>query len=400
MWRSLLAFVVVVVLVYLSTCLSAICKLENEASLRDFLNFWTWLRQKGSKSARLPQVLKLATSKTKHFYETSFTNCIFSSPCLWSIALATRKWCQVMQSDAPVKQNHLPETEDLMNLMFQNITRLRKSAPWPPNIFDDQFSHVLLTFDKVHNPLRRPRKTTSQLPKVVRRWSVLYSLTWTCASRQNGVQFFISHLPRWLRTRRDSELTSRPSGATNHWKNRVLVLRDFSTFSRTSLIFFLLLFSSLLSSPLLFSSLVFSSLLFSSLLFSSSLLLSFLRFSSLLFSSFLFSSLLFSSLTLSILSQTWGRGRGRGGGRERERETIKVIALYPCIVIASLAATKELRLWKDNASTWWGSRPPDPAFGNYNLLFLNFKVSTGCLTLQDISRPSAFMSTQGSATYL
>jgi hypothetical protein len=43
-------------------------------------------------------------------------------------------------------------------------------------------------------------------------------------------------------------------------------------------------------------------------------------------------------------------GQGEGEGRGRERETIKVIALYPCIVIASLAATKELRLWKDNAS--------------------------------------------------
>ena len=265
MWRSLLAFVVVVVLVYLSTCLSAICKLETEAILRDFLNFWTWLRQKGSKSARLSQVLKLATSKTKHFYETSFNNSIFSSPCLWSIALATRKWCQVIQSDAPVKQNHLPETEDLMNLMFQNITRLRKSAPWPPNISDDQFSHVLLTFDKVHNPLRRPRETTSQLPKVVRRWSVLYRLTWTCASRKNGVQFFISHLPRWLRTRRDSELTFRPSGATNHWKN--IVLRDFSTFSRTCIFFPLTL--SLRWSSFFFSSLLCSALLCSSLLFSS-----------------------------------------------------------------------------------------------------------------------------------
>ena len=28
--------------------------------------------------------------------------------------------------------------------------------------------HVLLTFDKVHNPLRLPRKTTLQRPKVVR----------------------------------------------------------------------------------------------------------------------------------------------------------------------------------------------------------------------------------------
>ena len=61
--------------------------------------------------------------------------------------------------------------------------------------------------------------STSQLPKVVRRWWVLYILTSKCASRHNGVQFFISHLASWLRTRRFSEPTFRPSGATNHWKN-------------------------------------------------------------------------------------------------------------------------------------------------------------------------------------
>ena len=32
--------------------------------------------------------------------------------------------------------------------------------------------------------------STSQLPKVVRTPSVLYILTWKCASRQNGVHFF------------------------------------------------------------------------------------------------------------------------------------------------------------------------------------------------------------------
>jgi hypothetical protein len=35
------------------------------------------------------------------------------------------------------------------------------------------------------------------------------------------VQFFISHLARWLRPRRFSEPTFRPAGATNHWKNTV-----------------------------------------------------------------------------------------------------------------------------------------------------------------------------------
>ena len=82
--------------------------------------------------------------------------------------------------------------------------------------------------------------STSQLPKVVRTWCVLYILTSKCASRHNGVHFFISHLARCLRTRRFSEPTFRPSGATNHWKNTVN--RDFPTFSRIC-IFFLLIFS-------------------------------------------------------------------------------------------------------------------------------------------------------------
>ena len=80
--------------------------------------------------------------------------------------------------------------------------------------------------------------STWQLPKVVRGWCVLYILTSKCASRHNGVQFFISHLASWLRTRRFSEPTFRPSGATNHWKKTAF--RDFPTFSHIC-IFFLLL---------------------------------------------------------------------------------------------------------------------------------------------------------------
>ena len=82
--------------------------------------------------------------------------------------------------------------------------------------------------------------STSQLPKVVRSSSALSLFTWKCASRHNGVQFFLSHLASWLRTRRFSEPTFRPSGATNHWKNTVN--RDFPIFSRIY-IFFLLIFS-------------------------------------------------------------------------------------------------------------------------------------------------------------
>ena len=94
--------------------------------------------------------------------------------------------------------------------------------------------------------------STSQLPKVVRTWCVLcifdfetcfapttactfsasqlpksehgvhfYILTWKSASHHNGVQLFISHLARWLRTCGFSEPTFRPSGATNQSKDTV-----------------------------------------------------------------------------------------------------------------------------------------------------------------------------------
>ena len=48
-------------------------------------------------------------------------------------------------------------------------------------------------------------RVSSQFLKVLRSWPVLHILTSKCASRHNGVQFFISHLARWLRTRRFSE---------------------------------------------------------------------------------------------------------------------------------------------------------------------------------------------------
>ena len=92
--------------------------------------------------------------------------------------------------------------------------------------------------------------STSQLPKVVQAWCALYMLTSKCASRHNGVQFFISHLASWLRTRRFSEPTFPPSRATNHWKKHSV--------SRLSYLFAHL---PLLSSDS-FSSLIFSLLIF------------------------------------------------------------------------------------------------------------------------------------------
>ena len=153
--------------------------------------------------------------------------------------------------------------------------------------------------------------STSHLPKVVRQWCVLCILPSKRASRHNGVHFFISHLARWLRTRRFSEPTFRPSRATNHWKNTVF--RGLSTFSRIC-IFFLLTLSLLLFSLLIFLfSLPLPYSAFHLSILSEAWLANFLRlliyfflflfysvYSSLVCSTFLYSPLLCSTLLASI----------------------------------------------------------------------------------------------------
>ena len=191
----------------------------------------------------------------------------------------------------PLSGNQRPDLlTTLMNMSLvlrlprkMHLCRSSSTVPPLPSFLEMlQNPHVLLTFVKVHNLLRLPRKTTSEPSKVVRTWCALYILTskcasrhngvhfldiatsksgpymvcfvhfdfemcfapqwralfrhlnfqkWSgpgalhiltskCASRHNGVQFLISHLARWLRTRRFSEPTFRPSGATNHWKTQ------------------------------------------------------------------------------------------------------------------------------------------------------------------------------------
>ena len=85
-----------------------------------------------------------------------------------------------------------------MNMSFvlhlprdMHLWRSSSNAPRLPSFLEMlQNPHVLLTFDKVHNLLRLPRKTTSEPPKVARTCSVLYMFTSKCASRHNGVHFF------------------------------------------------------------------------------------------------------------------------------------------------------------------------------------------------------------------
>ena len=188
---------------------------------------------KQSISARLLHFSNLTTSKTKQFCETSSFFWTWQHPKR-SNSTEVRSWCvlYILTSKCASRHNGVHFFDIFQKWSGAGVL----CAFWLRNVLR---ATTVCTF------------STSQLPKVVRSWGVLYILTWKCASRHNGVHFFISHLASWLRTRRFSEPTFRPSGATNHWKNTVF--RDFPT-SRTC-IFFLLTLS------LLWSSLFYSSLL-------------------------------------------------------------------------------------------------------------------------------------------
>ena len=98
----------------------------------------------------------------------------------------------------PLSGNQRPDLlTSLMNMSFVlrlprkiHLCRSSSNVPRLPSFLEmPQNPHVLLTLDKVHNPLRLPRETSSEPPKVVRTWCVLYILTSRCASRHN-VHFF------------------------------------------------------------------------------------------------------------------------------------------------------------------------------------------------------------------
>ena len=105
-------------------------------------------------------------------------------------------WCSKMQ---PFSGNQRPDLlTALMNMSLvlrlprkMHLCRSSSNVPRLPSFLDMlQNFHVLLTFDKVHDPLRLPRKTTSEPQKVVRASSIFNILTSKCASHHNGVHFF------------------------------------------------------------------------------------------------------------------------------------------------------------------------------------------------------------------
>ena len=86
---------------------------------------------------------------------------------------------QTYRSDAPaplpLSGNQRPDLlTSLMNMSFvlrlprdMHLWKSSSNVPCLPSLLEMlQNPHVLLTFDKVHNPLRLPRESTSERPKV------------------------------------------------------------------------------------------------------------------------------------------------------------------------------------------------------------------------------------------
>ena len=99
----------------------------------------------------------------------------------------------------PLSGNQRPDLlTSLMNMSFvlrlpceMHLCRSSSNVPRLPSFLEMlQDPRILLTFDKVHNPLRLPRETTSEPPKAVRTCCVFNILTAKCASRHSGVHFF------------------------------------------------------------------------------------------------------------------------------------------------------------------------------------------------------------------
>ena len=149
--------------IYLSVCLSiylSICKLENEAILRDvlkLLNLTTSKTQqfcetssifeldnikKRSNSARLPHFSNLTTSKTRQFCETSFENGKLSAELTASYQCVLRffqstclKYCVCHEK---VKPGHTKcctcHTKSSQQTWRSDAPKWSPLCAWPPNI--------------------------------------------------------------------------------------------------------------------------------------------------------------------------------------------------------------------------------------------------------------------------
>ena len=178
--------------------------IKNERILRDFLQKWKVECRADSLvpmrfaifPVHLSNVLRLPRKIDARSYQVLHLS--------RKIILANlRIWYSKMQ---PLSGNQRPDLlTSLMNMSFvlrlprkMHLCRSSSNVPCLPSFLEMlQNPHVLLTIEEVHNPLRLPRETTPEPPKVVRTPSVLNILTSKCASRHNGVHFF-DNFQKWF----------------------------------------------------------------------------------------------------------------------------------------------------------------------------------------------------------
>ena len=104
-------------------------------------------------------------------------------------------WCSSMQ---PLSGN---QRSDLLTALT-NMSLALRPLPDPLHMshachrFWNCYTHALLTFDKVHNPLRLPRETTSERPKVLRTPSIFCTFDFDMLLRATtAYTFWTSQLP-------------------------------------------------------------------------------------------------------------------------------------------------------------------------------------------------------------
>ena len=107
----------------------------------------------------------------------------------------------------PLSGNQRPDVQTSLIMSFvlrfprdMHLSRSSSNVPRPPVLLKLlQNPHDLLIFGKVQNPLRLPRETTSELPKVSGDRQFLILLTSKCAPLHNGVHSSTPQLPKVLR---------------------------------------------------------------------------------------------------------------------------------------------------------------------------------------------------------
>ena len=198
----------------------------------------------------------------------------FRGPIHRAMAASRPKWTNPSLWTTPQHQtgfqpyNHGPQ-QSMLTTQYSFPPQPPLHPPPPPPSCPSTPHRFCTTTPKSPSGLTPPQTTSPVSRGYTIRPVKFHRLT------HGGVQFVISHLPRWLRTRPFSEPTFRPSGTTKHWKNTVFC--DFFTCSRTCIFFFLtlsLLWSSSFSHSLLR---LFPPLLFHLSILSDVWLLNFLR---------------------------------------------------------------------------------------------------------------------------